>query len=286
MSGNHSNEYLNAFGKLHIPDLHHSDFSRKDIITLWNSLQSTPNKVRYFTFVLQDNNKVVQDKIKEYYANEKYAYILHDKDKSADRNHYHYLLMFGSPRSFKSIANDLEMPVTNLQKVYSRKGILDYLTHENDPSKHHYDLSEVVANFDIEAEKKNSDKVGGFPIKEFYHDYVKVREGVISVDEFLDSWNLYCATLSITTAIQLCERLYNASCTGARLSSRSECRVPHSGNSPPIQYGFSKIDPNTIQMMVNGSKCSILEQNKSSTKSTKKLLNNILNNNRKDIHGY
>lgn len=197
MSGNHDKEYLNAFGKLHIPDLHHPNFSRKDIITLWNSLQTTPNKVRYFTFVLQDNNKIVQDKIKDYYANEKYAYILHDKDKSAGRKHYHYLLMFSSPRSFKSIANDLEMPVTNLQKVYSRKGMLAYLTHENDPSQHHYDLSEITANFDIEEEKKKED--GGpeiDPWQEFC-DYVDMKEGRISMKEWFDKYKSILCDITI-----------------------------------------------------------------------------------------
>lgn len=200
MSGKTDKELLQAFSKLSSTDLHHSDFSRQEIIKLWNSLQNTPNKVRYFTFAIVDNNHVLQKKIKEIYSHDKYAYILHDKDKSAERKHCHYYLEFNSPRSFKSIANDLEIPVTMLEKVYNKKAMLDYLTHENDPNKHHYDISEITANFDIEQEKKSD---GGFPFKDFYFDYKKVRSGLMDDVDFIDKWNLYSATSVFSTYADL-----------------------------------------------------------------------------------
>lgn len=188
-----TNEYLQAFSKLPSTQLHHPTISHLEIIKLWNSLQSTPNKVRYFTFSLVKQNHSVQSKIKEYYDKScKWAYICHDKDTSAEHKHYHYVLMFDSPRSFTSIANDLEIPVTMLQKVWSKKGILDYLTHENDPNKFHYFLSDIIANFDVEVEKKNTD---GPDIDGEWSMYKKLRSGEISKDDFVKFINTDFATL-------------------------------------------------------------------------------------------
>lgn len=189
-----TNDYLQAFSKIPSNQLSSSDYSRHEIIKLWNSLQSTPNKVRYFTFSLTDNNGIVSKRVEEIYKNDKYAYICHDKDKSAEHKHYHYLLIFDSPRSFRSIANDLEVPVTMLQKVYSKRGMLDYLTHENDPNKHHYSLDEVHANFDVEGEKKSSsDDLTKEDILEEFHDYWAMKEGRMSRDVWLDKyWQKLC----------------------------------------------------------------------------------------------
>lgn len=283
MSGTQTKEYLSAFKKLSSIDLYHPNYSRREIIKLWNSLQSTPNKVRYFTFALVNDNHQIQKRIKEIYSHDKYAYITHDKDTSAEHKHCHYVLMFNSPRSFKAIANDLEIPVTMLEKVYSKKGILDYLTHENDPNKHHYSLDEITANFDIEKEKKDDD---GFPFLEFYNDYCKLRSGDISVTELVNKYNTYFTTLNLTTALNASERLYNASCTGAGLSTRSECRVPNPSHSPPFQTAFSGISPNTVEVLDHGSKYSCLASNKNRTKKATKLPQNILDNQRKSQHGY
>lgn len=193
-----TDEYLKAFGSISSSDLHtdnSGNYSRFEMIKLWNSLQRTPNKVRYFTFSLVHDNSIVQRNIKSKFDSQKWAYICHDKDTAVEHKHYHYVLMFDSPRSFSSVANDLDIPVTMLQKVYSKKGILDYLTHENDPNKHHYNLSEIQSNFDVEDEKKSD---GGFPMIEFYRDYCKVRQGVLTPEDFLTKYNLYCATLDIS----------------------------------------------------------------------------------------
>jgi len=178
-------EYLQAFSKISSTELHHPDYSRLEIIKLWNSLQSTPNKVRYFTFSLVNDNHVVQRKIKQCYDSAKWAYICHDKDTSAERKHYHYVLMFEQPRSFSSIANDLEIPVTMIEKVYSKKGILDYLTHENDPNKFHYSLSEIVSNFDIEQEKHDGTDFD--PWEEFC-DYTALKKGEMSYESWFEKY--------------------------------------------------------------------------------------------------
>lgn len=242
-----TNDYLTAFSKISSNQLHSNSYSRHDIITLWNSLQNTPNKVRYFTFSLTENNGIVSKRVEDIYKNDKYAYICHDKDKSAEHKHYHYLLMFDSPRSFKSIANDLEIPVTMLQKVYSKKGILDYLTHENDPNKYHYDLSEIHANFSVEEEKKTDDPDID-PWQEF-QDFVALREGRMSYREWFDKYSPLLQILRhYGTRLQIYDRLFQSgsSCTGASLSSRSEFHGRTPVSNPPIQSAFSEIFPNKI----------------------------------------
>lgn len=104
-------------------------------------------KRRNYTFALtKDNSRII--KIVEKFP--KYAYIKHDKDSG--EIHYHYYIEFPNPRSLSSVARELSIPENMLEQVYSKCGILTYLTHENSPEKHHYDLSEVVANFDISKE--------------------------------------------------------------------------------------------------------------------------------------
>lgn len=283
MSGKTDKELLQAFSKLSSTDLHHSDFSRQDIIKLWNSLQNTPNKVRYFTFAIVDNNHVLQKKIKEIYSHDKYAYILHDKDKSAERKHCHYYLEFKSPRSFKSIANDLEIPVTMLEKVYNKKSMLDYLTHENDSNKHHYDISEITANFDIEQEKKDD----GIPdiIQEF-DDYCKVRQGLMDMCEFIQKYAVCIVRHQFSQRMQIYERTFNSSCTGAGLSSRSEFAVPFPCSDVPKKVAFPKIDPNSIEALENGASYSILSETGNARKNNNKLPIDIKSIKRKEKHGY
>lgn len=149
-----SHEYLTAFS--HIPSnlLHCKDVSRTELIKLWNSLQKCSIRCPYMTFSLVHDNSLIIKTIEDIYRNEKYAYICHDKDKNTEHKHYHYVLLFNSPRSLKAIANDLSLPYTMIEKVYSKRGILDYLTHENDPNKYHYSLNDIHANFDVSEEKE------------------------------------------------------------------------------------------------------------------------------------
>lgn len=247
-------EYLQAFAKLSSVDLHHATISRFEIIKLWNSLQSCSIKTCYITFSLTENNHRVIEKVEDYYQHDKYAYICHDKDKTAERKHYHYVLLFDNPRSLKSIANDLELPVTMLERVHSKKGILDYLTHENDPNKYHYDLSEIHSNFDIEEEKNSG---GGFPFKQFYEDYRQVRFGNMSYGDFIDKYKIYCATLSISGAFSVADRLFaaerDALCSGAGLSSRPHFQRQTPVSEKPIQTAFPSTDPNKPVWLDHGS---------------------------------
>lgn len=259
-----TNDYLQAFAKTPSSELHHSDFSRLEIIKLWNSLQNTPGKVRYFTFSLVNDNHLVQKNIKERFSSAKYAWICHDKDKSAGHKHYHYLLMFEQPRSFKSIANDLEIPVTMIEKVYSKKGILDYLTHENDPNKHHYSLSEVVANFDIEEEKNDGDgDLTPGDIWQEFCDYTAMKKGEMSYEQWFDKYGrLFCIVRHFGSRLQMYDRLHQSSnfCTGAGLSTRAECPVSYPRSKKSLQPVFRDIFPEQIPWIDKGMPVGFVSQ--------------------------
>lgn len=245
-------EYLDAFGRIPSTQLRSSEYSRLEIIKLWNSLQSTPNKCRYFTFSLVDHNHFVKQKVEEYYSSAKWAYICHDKDKSAEHKHYHYVLIFDSPRSFASIANDLEIPVTMLQKVYSKKGILDYLTHENDPNKYHYSPSEITANFDVVEEKKDNSDFDPF---QEYQDYWAFKRGEMSSREWFAKYqSVLCYIKNINQRTQLYDRLGDGCVRDGRACPRSEFPVPHPSSKKPIQTAFPATSPEQISWIFNGSK--------------------------------
>lgn len=107
-------------------------------------------KRRNYTFALtKDNDRII--KIVEKYP--KYAYIKHDKDDA--ETHYHYYVEFPSPRSLNAVAKELNIPPNMLEQVYSKKGILQYLTHENAKGKHQYLPEEIYSNFDILTECKD-----------------------------------------------------------------------------------------------------------------------------------
>ena len=74
-----------------------------------------------------------------------YALIKHDKD-DADAHHHAILRMHSTwtcPQVAKWFADDSGQN-TFVQLVRDRTGIVEYLTHENEPDKHHYDKSDII----------------------------------------------------------------------------------------------------------------------------------------------
>ena len=99
-----------------------------------------------------------------------YAYILHDKDVYTEEDekanpehkagtlkepHWHILLVFfdGQQQQIKYIAKWFGQPANTVEKVKSPRveDAFAYLIHQNAPTKHQYDVTEVKANFDYEA---------------------------------------------------------------------------------------------------------------------------------------
>lgn len=165
--------------------------SNSDLVELlikWNNLQKTPNKRRNFTFMEIGKASKISNYLIHTYPSSgfpKYAFIKHNKDNS-EHIHFHFYIEYQNPRSFASVANELQIPVTNLQQVFNKTGILEYLTHENDPDKYHYDKSDIVSNFNIQDEIEER-QIN--PLEE-YNDYWAMRRGLMSKKEFFDKYKI------------------------------------------------------------------------------------------------
>lgn len=149
-------------------------------------------KYRNFSAVMYE-----QPNIKNISA-QRWAYILHDRDIERDgstkKAHYHILLEFVNPRSVSSVAKMLGIAENMVEIVYSVEGSRLYLTHANAPDKTQYDISEVIANYDVE----NVDKPLSF--LEIY-DMVEKSE---NFKEFITEMSTYRIPQSLSTYNMLC----------------------------------------------------------------------------------
>lgn len=238
LSGNTTPEFLSIFSQTEPGPLLLLTPKNYESLCAWNNLQNTPNKRRNFTFtVFEGVFEMIQPYFKGYCP--KWAYILHDKDDSGHK-HYHLYVEYENPRSFASVANDLHIPVNQLQGVISKRGILSYLTHDNEADKHHYDLSEVVANFDIVKEKQE-EKIDVIQIAK---DYAAMREGRMSYLEFLQCHENSISRQSFSSVLQICEKSYNA-------CSHFERAIDG------IQPSFSGVRKDVLPVFLGGSKVDI-----------------------------
>ena len=93
-----------------------------------------------------------------------WAYIIHDKDVREDGSpkepHIHLYLNFGkSGASFATVASWFKDGAERVNAVKGKKSdILKYLTHRNAPDKYQYDKSEVISNFDVDAEIESEEE--------------------------------------------------------------------------------------------------------------------------------
>lgn len=99
--------------------------------------------------------------VKNCKAVEKYAYIIHDKDKDEKgqlkEEHIHIMVKFAYSYDINSFAKQLGIKAQYIQKIQSRNfedGLL-YLTHANSTEKYQYSTDAVTANFDYQSVCKN-----------------------------------------------------------------------------------------------------------------------------------
>lgn len=167
----------------------------------WNKdhVPSLPKR-RNFTFTLK------QDAWSDLFAQnivnfvDYYAYILHDKDETD--NHYHFYVEYKNPRSFLTVANDLMVPVNQLQKVKSKSAILAYLTHSGQKDKYHYDKSLVVANFDFTSEKVDFSQLS--------RDFYLLKNGKMTPQEFLSVYESQISTSTFYNQLRILQLIYSA----------------------------------------------------------------------------
>lgn len=206
-----------------------SDFDWKnepDLLFQWNVLHKPKlDKTRNFTFVQKGTDLFTAKLNRLVETLPKYAYIKHNMD-ATDGDHWHYYIEYPNPRSFVSVANDLGIPVTSLQKVLNKRGILQYLTHENEPNKHHYSKDSIVSNMNI-TEEIQENKID---VMQVAHDYYDMRQGKMTYFQFIERHKTHISRLSFSGIIQVLDKAYKAEDLGT--GNLSPFRVP-SSNPPP-----------------------------------------------------
>jgi hypothetical protein len=166
-------------------------------------------KRRNYTFALvTENTPNINEIIELVTQYPKYAYILHDKDVKDDGTgelkpaHYHFYIEFPSPRSLRAVSKELNIIESMLRQVYDKRGILNYLTHKKQPEKFQYNDSEIMTNMDFASEIAES-----VVIKTLYNDLKFVKMGLLAADRFIETYQVYIASMSFYNQVRLLDFL-------------------------------------------------------------------------------
>ena len=164
-------------------------------------------KLKQYEVVSRDEffREPIQDTIRRYRTIKKWAYIHHDKDEGSSP-HYHIYLNFGSSGvDSKLVAEWFGLQESQVNRIQGRAtDMLQYLTHSNESqkNKHQYSPSEVIANFDFEAEIQKSKIIGDFKKYSYaqqleYIDTLPVSEKTQAFNKLTALWRLHCQVLTL-----------------------------------------------------------------------------------------
>ena len=218
------------------------------------------SRVEYF-------KEPIGDILRRYKTIKKYAYILHDKDVDTSP-HYHIYVNFGSSGVDSSIvAQWFGLQESQVNKIKGRAtDMLMYLTHANDSqkNKYQYSPSEVIANFDFEAEIEKSKILGDFKNYSYaqqlkYIDTLPIAEKKTAYGTLEKLWKLHCQLMSLETdrdidVMFICGASGTGKTTYAKRYAASrgyDCCISSSSNDPWQDY--------------LGQKCMILDDVRDST---------------------
>lgn len=180
------------------------------------------SKYRSFTFALTiDDTPNIEYVLETVVKYPKYAYILHNSDVLDDgtpkKNHYHFYVEFPNPRSFQSIANDLDIATNFIEKVYDKASILLYLTHKNRPDKFQYDDSDIISNFDVSREIKSGNTAS---TSDMFRDFQLLRQGMMTASTFIEKYDAECSRMNFYNKLRTIDMVTRAdACLHVPLSS-------------------------------------------------------------------
>lgn len=146
----------------------------------------------------------VQEIIKSHKTIKQWAYILHDKDDTA--NHYHIYLNFGSSGvDTKQVGEWFGLQESQVERIKGRKtNALEYLTHSDNKQKYKYQYSpaDVIANFDFETEINNSKILGDFKNFSYaeqleYVNSLPISEKTAAFSKLEKLWKIECQFLTL-----------------------------------------------------------------------------------------
>lgn len=161
--------------------------------------------VRYIT--ITDNNPLHWDDIiaiaKSSYT--WYAYIYHDKDDTD--KHLHILCYDEGGTTLKAhcLRFSSVIPSNFVCKVRNPRAMARYLTHKDNSEKFHYDLKDVETNA--------KDKLYSFykelssDCQQEFRDFHAVRQGKMTIDEFLDKYRGEFGSMPFYQKINLYSKL-------------------------------------------------------------------------------
>ena len=123
----------------------------------------------------------------------RYAYIIHD-DPSEKKPHIHFYMNYETAKTVTAVARDLKTDSNMIEIIKSPKAYLQYLTHTTRKAiregKPQYPKEKIKANFDINQTK--DDKYMSIDdLKREFRDYVMVKKGLMSIEDFFDLHGIY-----------------------------------------------------------------------------------------------
>lgn len=133
---------------------------------------------------------------------DKYAFILHDKDKDengeAKKEHWHIVVEFKNPRALSGVAKELHITDNYIRVCDYFAEALEYLLHLKAPEKHQYDIDEVngtlvgkLKDLMNKGQKSECEKV--FDLL----DFIEETTGYIKVSDFarhcaeVGTWDIF-----------------------------------------------------------------------------------------------
>lgn len=142
--------------------------------------------------------------VKANYQN--YYYIYHDRDIDENGNlkqkHIHIVALDRGGTSFKAHCARFEsvIPSQFICKVKSPRAMVRYLTHKDSPDKFQYDDKDVVTNSKEKYAQYVRNEIDNLSL---YENYMLLKNGKISVSEFLEMYRAEMADLNFYQKCQL-----------------------------------------------------------------------------------
>lgn len=146
----------------------------------WEKQKST-----YFCTVSHEEKQ--RQSLKEVCPDFQYwAWIDHEPDGECKTEHTHFILRNNGTRSVKQVADKLGIPSNFVQPCRKVVAYRRYFMHLDDPDKRRYSLSDVHTN-DIGSFKSAMLGNETRDVTEIYADFKKLRNGIITDEEFLQT---------------------------------------------------------------------------------------------------
>lgn len=167
-------------------------------------------KGTYFSIV--SHNEECRKNIKEVALDMPYyCYIDHQPDKENGSEHTHLIISMNGTRTIQQVADRFSIPPNYVQVVKSIRVFHRYLLHLDQLDKIKYTINDVITNKPQVLQKAVENSRSPATAKVVFHSLQRVRNGEVSVDDFLDEFQPYVDEMSFIGKIKLFESLQRIS---------------------------------------------------------------------------